>query len=586
MRLPTLLWCCALVLLTACHVAAPGAIALRDGARELPPKLPPDAQLVVRAYTPSFELFIGTQRLYSLHGPAEANGRPVVHVIALPPSAAGQHLDFRVPADADEPLFARTMLLVPRASVPVAVRAVTVEPIVDDIPSVLTGIILATFGAFAMIVAGVRRAGARTLFEFGLLALLYGTRVVLDSVTPLSLGMPWRAVDHGVWLISYVINIPAWLLIRRLIGDGWRSTLRIQLWLFVALAVLGIGSDLIRGEAGTQQTLNNTLVVVGGINLALNIYWSRRSWSRDLRIVLVGAAIFGLFALAANLAGLGLLPWRDVNETPGFVLFVGTLGYVAARRFVASERDRLAIDAELATAREIQQSILPSTMPEVDGLRLHACYVPASSVAGDLYDFLPLDARRAGVFVADVSGHGVPAALIASMAKIAVSSQTHLADAPASLLASLNATLRREVRRGFVTATYLFFDLERGVTEVANAGHPPPLLLRDSSFRELGPSNVLLGRFASVTFATETIALAPGDRVAAYTDGLVEARDARGEAFGDERLQAALRRTSALEPRGAADAVLREVQTWRSGGADADDLTLVVIDVVSLPSAR
>jgi sigma-B regulation protein RsbU (phosphoserine phosphatase) len=189
-----------------------------------------------------------------------------------------------------------------------------------------------------------------------------------------------------------------------------------------------------------------------------------------------------------------------------------------------------------------------------------------------MYSFLSSDDEHAGVLVADVAGHGVPAALIASMVKIAVSSQAHLADDPAALIAGLNAILRRDVRRAFVTATYLWLDMDARRVVVCNAGHPPPLLYRDGAFQELGQSAVLLGRFADARYSSSSTALLPGDRLIAYTDGLPEARDSRDEIFGDARLHTLLRADTAA-------AVLSAVQAWRGASDDADDLTIVIIDI-------
>ncbi len=297
---------------------------------------------------------------------------------------------------------------------------------------------------------------------------------------------------------------------------------------------------------------------------------------REFWVLLAGSTFFLLYALSRNLSSLHLLPWPEIDETLGFVVFVACLGYAALRAFVRGERHRLSMDGELAAAREIQRSILPTTMPDLPGLRFDVRYDPASSVAGDLYDFVAADASRVGLLVADVAGHGVPAALIASMVKIGVSSQSRLAHDPASMLAALNETLRRDVRHAFVTATYLYFDAGQHCVAVANAGHPPPLLIRDGLFRELGPTGVLLGRFGMVRYEAQQTTLVAGDRIVALTDGIVEARNTRGEPFGDERLRAI------VQNGGSANAVINAVHRWRDRDAsDADDLTIVIVDVTA-----
>jgi sigma-B regulation protein RsbU (phosphoserine phosphatase) len=173
----------------------------------------------------------------------------------------------------------------------------------------------------------------------------------------------------------------------------------------------------------------------------------------------------------------------------------------------------------------------------------------------------------------------VPAALIASMVKIAVTSQARLAGDPAALIAAVDATLRREVRRAFVTATYLWFDMKHHNVTVCNAGHPPPLLFRADTFLELGTPGVLLGRFTSTSYAAATMALEPGDRIVAYTDGIVEARNSRREQFGDERLQKIVRQSTALDAAAVAEEIVNAVRRWRVEDEEADDLTIVVVDV-------
>ncbi|HUP61988.1 MAG TPA: PP2C family protein-serine/threonine phosphatase [Thermoanaerobaculia bacterium] len=119
----------------------------------------------------------------------------------------------------------------------------------------------------------------------------------------------------------------------------------------------------------------------------------------------------------------------------------------------------------------------------------------------------------------------------------------------------------------------LYFDTARGCVEVANAGHPPPLLCRGGDVRELGPRGVLLGRF-DTQYDAETISLQRGDRIVIYTDGVTEARNVRGEEFGESRLREMVRDGA------RADGIARAVRTWRDERSDADDVTLLVLDLL------
>ena len=158
-------------------------------------------------------------------------------------------------------------------------------------------------------------------------------------------------------------------------------------------------------------------------------------------------------------------------------------------------RQLLFINSELEMAREIQLSILPQEIPRIKGLEITARYLPMSSVAGDFYDFILVDEKHLGILVADVSGHGLAAALIASMLQVALAAQSSHASDPGRVLAGLNQSLCGKFKHHFVTAVYVFMDLEKKSVSYAGAGHPPLLLWRAStgSASEVVQNGLLLG---------------------------------------------------------------------------------------------
>lgn len=534
------------------------------------PASPAYTHIVFRGFAGDLTVSIGGRAIYTFHDP-QTDERLTLHVADLPAGSAGKRVEF---SGSIGPAYLAT-----DSSLPYAIDRAALHPLRADALDILLGIVLIVIGAIASIASLIRRRGDVLIMRsFGAFTFLYGARLVVDSSLPYAFGVSWRAVVWTIAVITYVIPIAAWALPLRLIGNGWKNTLRLQVYVFAIFGVIGIISDVITGRAGSMETVNNVLVIIGGLNILFNLLRADRK-SLELRVVMIGSFIFMLFAFNNNLGNLGILPWEYDDEAVGFVAFVTALGFAATRGFVRGERESIALDKELETAREIQQSILPRVMPDVEGLRFHAGYVPATSVGGDLYSFLTTGKSGAGVLVADVAGHGVPAALIASMLKIAVSSQARLADEPAALLGELTAILRRDVRRAFVTATYLWFDMTSRRVAVCNAGHPPPLLLRGGEFLELGESGVLLGRFSDARYVAASTELNAGDRIVAYTDGIPEARNAREEMFGEERLKEILRGGS------TADEVLAAVLAWRGDTEDADDLTIVVIDVIETVTA-
>ena len=232
--------------------------------------------------------------------------------------------------------------------------------------------------------------------------------------------------------------------------------------------------------------------------------------------------------------------------------------------------------AELELAQRIQLSILPAAFPSSAHFRAAARYVPMTSVAGDFYDFLNVGATEAGILIADVSGHGVPAALIASMVKMAATSQRANAAEPALLLTGMNTALYGNTQNEFVTAAYVHLDAQAGELRYAAAGHPPMLLLRNGIVTEVSENGLMLAVLESADFTQLTMALVPGDRLILYTDGILEARNVQGQLFGEDRLHTIAKQAAALDPTEAANQIISAVQGWSQ--IQDDDLTIIVCD--------
>ncbi len=244
----------------------------------------------------------------------------------------------------------------------------------------------------------------------------------------------------------------------------------------------------------------------------------------------------------------------------------------------------LTIQKELETARQIQLSILPSEIPKIEGLDIAARYVPMTSVAGDFYDFIVVDEKRIGVLVADVSGHGMPAALIASMLKVALSAQVAHAAEPAHVLLGLNQALCGKFEHHYVTAAYLFVDMQKRTLTYAGAGHPPLLLSGGSSkgVRAVMENGMFLGRFPFATYSSVELPLKTGDRALLYTDGISETTNPAEVQFGNDRFEQFLIAEQSTSADLFADRLLEELSRWSDRGSAADlddDITMVAIHV-------
>jgi phosphoserine phosphatase RsbU/P len=458
-------------------------------------------------------------------------------------------------------------------------------------PAVLSriaiGFVIATVGAASIITAAAYwKAGGATLLSFGLLTFLSGLNMLISAgpLVPL-FHVPRLWLQFSSAIIVYLIPVPGLFYAERIRGRGWLSSLH-WLWrIALVMAIVFATNDLVAGAPWTSRPLYRAFMIIVMIVLLPHVVLWRQPDPVESTVRTIGTLVLVLSILHDNLRSFDLFPWGASLSSYGMGVFVLGLGFVTARSFFADQRELAAVERELETARSIQTSILPRSIPSVTGLDIAVRYVPARQVAGDVYDFLRIDDRRLSVLVADVAGHGVPAALIASMATVAFSSHPALAEEPGEIFREMNRVFCGHSDSRFVTAACFFFDTERGMFRYSLAGHPWPLLWtkRTRRIAELTEGGVVLGLFPDATFPAREVPFEAGDRIILYTDGLSEARDAAGQWFGDHELKAFLSDEGG-EPTAdrCAGALLARLERW-SGRATArrpfeDDLTIVVID--------
>ena len=263
---------------------------------------------------------------------------------------------------------------------------------------------------------------------------------------------------------------------------------------------------------------------------------------------------------------------------------------VVALRDAAEERVRR-IEAELELGRTIQQAALPADFPSEEGWSLSASMEAAREVGGDFYDFFPIGETHRAFLVADVSGKGVTGALYMMNAKTLLKDAL-LADPardPAAALSRTNDELcANNPAEMFVTAWVGVLDLETGRVAFANAGHNPPLRLREGAAPEWirEKSGCPLGCFEGVAYKRREIALGAGDALFLYTDGVTEAMDLSGALFGEDRLAATLAATGSRVPRALDVAVHAAVSAFSAGAPRADDLTVLALQWLGAPERR
>jgi phosphoserine phosphatase RsbU/P len=242
------------------------------------------------------------------------------------------------------------------------------------------------------------------------------------------------------------------------------------------------------------------------------------------------------------------------------------------------------VERELKVVADIQRSLLPQVLPKIPTLELGAYYRTSRWAGGDYYDFFPLPDGRWGILIADVSGHGTPAAVMMAITHSLAHSLPGPADPPAAMLNHVNRQLSHLYTTSnevFVTAFYGVYDPARRTLTFSSAGHNPPRLKRCgdgsvSSLEEIGGPP--LGLFDELQYEQTTLALEPGDILAFYTDGITEAMDAQSVQFGVTRLDEVLRRCG-LDANEMIRATVEAVDLFTGGEPPEDDRTLLVAKV-------
>jgi sigma-B regulation protein RsbU (phosphoserine phosphatase) len=269
----------------------------------------------------------------------------------------------------------------------------------------------------------------------------------------------------------------------------------------------------------------------------------------------------------------------------------------------------LQVEKELYVARQLQQSLLPSFLPDRDGaadssemaadatgdnlakchyrderLRISGVYLPCDALGGDLYDVIPFPDGTIGISIADVSGHGVPAGFITAIYKSSLYRISYTHDAPDELLFHLNNELTELVKTGdYITALYARLQRDGdGITlHYSGAGHPYPLAYcaRDNSLTRLQENGTPLVWVRNMAYPLGRLRLQPGDKVLLFTDGLTEMRNDQGGLYGEETLERIFPELVRRHPDNVLDALVRHLSDFTGGHPLEDDLSIVLVEM-------
>jgi sigma-B regulation protein RsbU (phosphoserine phosphatase) len=235
-------------------------------------------------------------------------------------------------------------------------------------------------------------------------------------------------------------------------------------------------------------------------------------------------------------------------------------------------------EKELEQAREIQQSLLPSEIPQIPGFEIDGAWEPAREVGGDYFDVLRLSDSKLGICIADVVGKSISAALLMANVQATVRAFSNDAVSPATLCTRVNSVLCSTISTGkFVTLLYGVLDARNNTFRYSNAGHLSPILIRAArKAEELPDGGAVLGVFPDWKYEDSEIELAPGDRLLLFTDGITEAGMEDGEEFGEERLIASVVENRAQSPKELKEQLLADAKNFCAAKL-RDDATLIVI---------
>ncbi len=282
----------------------------------------------------------------------------------------------------------------------------------------------------------------------------------------------------------------------------------------------------------------------------------------------------------------------------GTILLVVAFGFIAYRNepervseadykpeFLSLIEENERLHQEIAAAKSVQQKLLPRHLPTIERVRVSAACIPAYEVGGDYYDFFPLDDKRLGVLIGDVSGKGISAAFYITLAKGVIVSQVRGVGSPSDVLHRVNALLYGVMERGkFVSMIYGIYDTSTREFSFANAGHNPLVVLRrEGEVQTVAAKGMAIGldkgeRFEKAV-STMSVQLNDGDCVLLYTDGVTEAMNTDHAEYGEERMIAALK-TSPLNAADIISTALADVRKFAGKAHQHDDITLVALEAV------
>jgi sigma-B regulation protein RsbU (phosphoserine phosphatase) len=248
-------------------------------------------------------------------------------------------------------------------------------------------------------------------------------------------------------------------------------------------------------------------------------------------------------------------------------------------------RQERRLERDLALARELQMRLLPQTLPKPANLELAAKFVPARAIGGDLYDFIPYSLSRLGIVIGDVSGKGAPAAIYAALVSGILRSHAPIEPGPAEMLSAVNLSLaERRIEAQFVSLIYAVWDDEHRTLLVANSGLPRPVYVHDGKNDVIEATGLPLGLFDEADYDEFRFKMKPGDMFVFFSDGILDARNRKGEMFGRGRVEEIIAECGGTSADCVVESLFKAAAEHSAGVEAFDDQTVVAVKVKGGPA--
>lgn len=424
-----------------------------------------------------------------------------------------------------------------------------------------------------------------------LVILLYGLFGILDIwILP--------STRNIAWIIRFGIVIP---FLSSMIALSYVK--RMERYIQVALLVMGVitGVGIVamlafakESEPGYDFYYAGLMLVIFGIYTILRL---RFHYAIVSSLAIVAAYEYvAVFINGMTAGGLDSPKFLVFLNNNFFFLSATVIGVFASftleyyirevfqqRKIIDDDRKRIrgllaGIGKELILARNIQRSIIPQVPPKIEGADVTLIYRPMEDLGGDFCDFIQLGGGRTGFFISDVSGHGIPAALVTAMLKSLTGSARDSAGDPGAFMQYINRGLKVLASGDFVTACYCILDMRVMELVYIRAGHAYPILMRDSDIIPLKSRGGFMGRMQNSEFETKAVSLRSGDRILLYTDGLMEARNGAGQAF-ESHLHDAVFPMICGTDRPLLDTIYTSLVSFRGNDRFDDDVCMIGIEI-------